>query len=198
MTEEFIRESSGRTVYYDRDGEEHHNIISAIHKSLRDGDGDAGCYWIGRMLAGGEDPLYIARRLLRFASEDVGLADPSALRLALTVYESIARIGMPECEIFLYELAYYLADAPKDNLVYRISHMIHDDIAQYGHLPVPMNIRNAPTKLMKSLGYGAGYRYAHDERDAQGNVPTIDQPHFPEGLGERKYRAIVRGETEKE
>ncbi len=176
-----------KSLYYDRDSEEHYNIISAVHKCLRDSDPDAACYWIGRMLAGGEDPLYVVRRLIRFAAEDIGLRDTHALVLANAVYEAVQKIGMPECELFIYELAIYLGRAPKNNAVYRLSHMVHEDISKYGNLPVPMNIRNAPTKLMKELGYGKGYKYAHDYRCENGEVEKIDQDHFPKELEGRKY-----------
>jgi putative ATPase len=187
VSREDVLRSVERSLYYDRDSEEHYNIISAVHKCLRDSDPDAACYWIGRMLAGGEDPLYVVRRLLRFASEDIGLRDTHALMLANTVYEAVEKVGMPECELFIYELAVYLGRAPKDNSIYRLSHMVRDDIKKYGNVQVPMNIRNAPTKLMKGLGYGAGYKYAHDYKDETGEVEKIDQEHFPPELAGRRY-----------
>jgi len=144
----------GKPVYYDRNGDEHYNIISAVHKSLRDSDGDAACYWIQRMLQGGEDPLYICRRLLRFASEDIGPGDNNALLLANTVYETCAKLGMPECGTALMQLALYLAKAPKNNICYVIDNESKADIAKHGNLPVPLHIRNAPTKMMKELKYG--------------------------------------------
>ncbi|HCB52055.1 TPA: hypothetical protein DEP21_05860 [Patescibacteria group bacterium] len=151
LTEQDILQAGQKSVYYDRNGDEHYNIISAIHKSLRDSDPNAACYRIQRMLVGGEDPLYIARRLLRFASEDIGPADNNALLLANQVYDAVAKIGMPECDIFLIQLALYLAKAPKNNITYKISNQTKEDITKYGNLPVPMVIRNAPTKTMKNL-----------------------------------------------
>lgn len=132
---------------YDQDGEEHYNLISAMHKSLRDSDGDAAIYWIGRMLAGGEDPRYIARRMMNFSSEDI--YDPQAIILANAVYEICEKMGMPECELPLLNCAYYLADAPKDNRIYRAQAAMHADIREYGTLGVPLHLRNAPTELMK-------------------------------------------------
>ena len=182
LTEEILIKAGSQQVYYDRDWEEHYNIISAVHKSLRDSDPHAACYWIQRMLVAWEDPLYVARRLLRFASEDIGLADNNALLLANQVYDAIQKIGMPECWIFLMQLAVYLARAPKSNLVYKIDIATKQDVAKYWNLPVPMHIRNAPTKMMKDLGYWAGYKYAHDFPWAK-----VDQEHFPEQLKGRKY-----------
>jgi putative ATPase len=151
--EDIINAGQNR-VYYDRNGDEHYMIISAVHKSLRDSDGDAACYWIQRMLVGGEDPLYIVRRLLRFASEDIGPADNNALLLANQVYDAVAKIGMPECTVFIFQLAIYLAKAKKDNSAYRVALATKADVEQYGNLPVPMHLRNASTKLMKDIGYG--------------------------------------------
>lgn len=172
----------GKPVYYDRNGEEHYNIISAVHKSLRDSDGDAACYWIQRMLQWGEDPLYICRRLIRFASEDIGPADNNALLLANTVYDVCAKLGMPECDNALMQLALYLAKAKKDNSAYVIAQQAKQDVIQFGNLPVPIHIRNAPSKLMKNLWYGKWYKYAHDYEDAK-----VDQEHFPDELKGRKY-----------
>jgi len=149
---------------------------------MRSSNPDAACYWTGRMLAGGEDPLYIARRMLRFASEDIGNADPQAVILANAVYESCQKIGMPECEVFLMQLAIYLSNAPKDNTAYRVEGEIKVDIEKYGNLPVPMNIRNAPTKLMKEIGYGKGYEYDHDLPSKKSN-----QQCMPDKLKNRKY-----------
>lgn len=182
VTSESIVTAFGKPVYYDRDGDEHYNIISAVHKSLRDSDGDAACYRIQRMLQWGEDPLYICRRLVRFASEDIGPADNNALLLANTVYETCAKLGMPECDTALMQLALYLAKAPKNNICYVISHQTKADIATYGNLPVPLHIRNAASKLMKELNYGKGYKYAHDFKDA-----VVEQQHFPDELKDRKY-----------
>lgn len=149
INEQDILSAGQKQVYYDRDGEEHYNIISAVHKSLRDSDADAACYRIQRMLMGGEDPLYIVRRLLRFASEDIGPADNNALLLANQVYDAVAKIGMPECRIFIFQLAIYLAKAKKNNVTYRVDLATMADVEKYGNLPVPMHLRNAPTKLMK-------------------------------------------------
>lgn len=181
-TREDILTAFGKPVYYDRDGEEHYNIISAVHKSLRDSDGDAACYRIQRMLAGGEDPLYICRRLIRFASEDIWPADNNAVLLANTIYDVCAKLGMPECDNALMQLALYLAKAKKNNICYIISIETKKDIEKYGNLPVPMHIRNAPTKMMKNLWYGEWYKYAHNYEDAK-----VDQEHFPDKLKGRKY-----------
>jgi putative ATPase len=181
ITEQDILDSWQKQVYYDRDGEEHYNIISAVHKSLRDSDADAACYWIQRMLMGWEDPLYIARRMLRFASEDIGPADNNALLLANQVYDACAKIWMPECRVFLMQLAIYLAKAPKNNVAYRVDLATIADIERYGNLPVPKNIRNAPTKLMKDEWYGEWYKYVHDDPSAK------DQQHMPDELKWKKY-----------
>ncbi|MFZ2150808.1 MAG: replication-associated recombination protein A [Candidatus Absconditicoccaceae bacterium] len=176
-----ILKAGQKAIYFDRDGEEHYNIISAIHKSLRDSDGNAACYWIQRMLMGGEDPLYVVRRLLRFASEDIGPADNNALLLANQVYDAVAKIGMPECDVFVFQLAMYLAKAKKDNTTYKVAIQTKQDVIKYGNLPVPIHLRNAPTKFMKEIGYGKGYKYFHDDTSAK------DQQHFPDELKGRKY-----------
>ena len=171
-----------RALLYDKSGEEHYNLISALHKSMRNSDPDAAVYWIARMLEAGEDPLYIARRLVRFASEDVGNADPQALVVAVAAKDAVHFIGMPEGNNALAQAAIYLATAPKSNAVY----MAYDAAAADAHTqaadPVPLHLRNAPTKLMKDLEYGRGYRYAHDERDA-----IADMECLPESLAGRKY-----------
>ncbi len=182
ITEDILKNTIQNPIYYDKDGEEHFNIISAIHKSMRSSNPDAAVYWVGRMLAGGEDPLYIARRLLRFASEDVGNSDPQALILANSVYESCQKLGMPECQIFLTQLAIYLSKAPKDNTAYVVENMVKKDIEEHGNLPVPLNIRNAETKLMKDIGYGKGYQYDHDLP----NKKSVQQC-MPDKLKNRKY-----------
>ncbi len=182
ITMEILEDTIQKPIYYDKNGEEHYNIISAIHKSMRSSNPDASAYWVGRMLSAGEDPLYVARRLLRFASEDIGNADPNALILANNVYESCQKIGMPECEIFLIQLAIYLAKAPKDNTAYKVQNLVKQDIEKYGNLPVPMHIRNAPTKLMKDIGYGKGYEYDHDLESKKS-----DQQCMPDKLKNRKY-----------
>ncbi len=167
---------------YDKAGEEHFNLISALHKSLRDGDPDASLYWLARMLASGEDPLYVVRRLVRFASEDVGLADPFALTLALSARDAYQFLGSPEGELAIAELVIYLACAPKSNSVYTAFDRAVQDAKEKGSLPVPLHIRNAPTALMKALGYGKGYRYAHDYEDA-----LTDQEHLPDELVGTQY-----------
>ncbi len=181
LTRENILEAGSKSLMYDQDGEEHYNLISAMHKSLRDSDGDAAIYWIGRMLAGGEDPRYIARRMMNFASEDI--YDTHAIVLANSVYDICEKMGMPECELPLLNAAYYLADTPKDNRIYMAQHAMHRDIQEYGNLGVPLHLRNAPTWLMKEAGYGAGYEYAHDL-----DGKKSPQEHFPEELKGRKYR----------
>ena len=182
LTDSDILQAGQKPLYYDRNWEEHYNIISAVHKSLRDSDPDAACYRVQRMLVWWEDPLYVARRLLRFASEDIGLADNNALLLANQVYDSVAKIGMPECDVFLIQLTVYLAKAPKSNQAYKISIQTKQDIQKFWNLPVPMHIRNAPTKMMEDLWYGKDYKYAHDYKDAK-----VDQEHFPPELKWRRY-----------
>lgn len=182
LTVETLYEVVQKPLYYDKNGEEHYNIISAIHKSMRSSNPDAASYWVERMLESGEDPLYLARRLIRFASEDIGNADPQALILANTVYEACQKVGMPECSIFLVQLAIYLSNAPKDNSAYMAEIKIKEDIEKHGNLPVPMHIRNAPTKLMKDVGYGKGYEYDHDLKSKKSN-----QQCLPDKLKDRKY-----------
>jgi putative ATPase len=171
-----------RALLYDKSGEEHYNLISALHKSMRNSDPDASIYWLARMLEAGEDPMYIARRLVRFASEDIGNADPQALAIAVAAKDAVHFIGMPEGNTALAQAAIYLATAPKSNAVYeaynRAAEDAHTDVAQ----PVPLHLRNAPTRLMKQLEYGKGYRYAHDEADA-----IADMSCLPEALEGRKY-----------
>src|SRR3977135_1782237 len=162
-----------RTLLYDKSGEEHYNLISALHKSMRNSDPDAAVYWLARMVEAGEDPMYIARRLVRFASEDIGNADPQALTVAVAAKDAVHFIGMPEGNTALAQAAIYLATAPKSNAVYeaynRAAHDAHNDVAQ----PVPLHLRNAPTQLMKSLDYGKGYRYAHDEADGVADMSCL-------------------------
>jgi putative ATPase len=178
-----------KALQYDKSGEEHYNLISALHKSLRGSDPDAALYWLARMLAAGEDPLFIARRLIRFASEDIGLADPRALTQALEAKEAYRFLGSPEGELALVQAAVYLATAPKSNALYRGYGAVQEDVAKYQSLPVPFHIRNAPTKLMKGLGYGRGYRYAHDSPEA-----LVPQEYLPEALkGRNYYRPTDRG-----
>ena len=151
-----------KQIYSDKQGEEHYNIISAIHKSMRSSNASASGYWVMRLLEAGEDPLYIARRLLRFASEDIGNADPQAFVLADSVFAAVKKVGMPECDVFLIQLAMYLSRATKDNRAYVVTQKVREDVKKHGNLPVPMHLRNASTKLMKTLGYGKGYEYDHD------------------------------------
>jgi putative ATPase len=169
-------------LLYDKDGEEHFNLISALHKSLRGSDPDAALYWLARMLTAGEDPLYIARRMIRFASEDVGNAAPGALQVALAAGEAYRTLGSPEGELALAQAAVYLATAPKSNRTYVAWQKASRDAEDGGNLPVPNHLRNAPTRLMKELGYGKGYKYPHDFAD--GFVP---ENYFPETLGPRTY-----------
>lgn len=157
--------TSKKTFLYDKKGEEHYNLISALHKSMRNSDPDASLYWLARMLEAGEDPLYIARRIIRFASEDVGLADPKALEIAVAAYEACHYIGVPECNVNLAEAAVYMAMAPKSNAMEKGYDKAKEDAVKMLDEPVPMHIRNAPTKLMNELGYGKGYVYAHDTKE---------------------------------
>ena len=183
ITKKFIQESLlKKALLYDKDGEEHYNLISALHKSMRGSDPDATLYWLGRMLTAGEDPLYIARRLVRFASEDVGNADPQALTLAVAAKEAIHFIGVPEGELALAQAAVYLATAPKSNSLYTGYSKVKEMINKTGYLPVPLHIRNAPTKLMKELDYGKDYKYAHNYADAY-----TPQEYLPEKLKGQKF-----------
>lgn len=166
-----------KSLPYDKDGEEHYNIISAFHKSLRGGDVQASVYWLYRMLEAGEDPLFIARRMIRFASEDVGIADPLALQVALNAFEAWEKIGPPEAQLALVEAAVYLATAPKSNALYVAEMTVKKEINKSGALAVPLHIRNAPTKLMKELGYSRGYLYPHNYPDAK-----VDQEYLPEEI----------------
>ena len=177
-----LKVAQEKTLLYDKAGEEHYNLISALHKSLRDSDPDGSLYWLGRMLEAGEDPLYIVRRLIRFASEDVGNADPQALVVAVSAMQACHFVGMPECDLALAQAVTYLAAAPKSNSLYAAYGEVKADVRKYGALPVPLHIRNAPTRLMKELGYGEGYRYAH-------NFPghIVDQEHMPDKLKGRRY-----------
>jgi putative ATPase len=178
-----------KALQYDKAGEEHYNLISALHKSLRGSDPDAALYWLARMLAAGEDPLYIARRLTRFASEDIGLADPRALDQALAAREAYHLLGSPEGELALVQAVVFLAAAPKSNALYRAYGAVQEDVTKFQSLPVPLHLRNAPTKLMKEMGYGRGYRYAHDFPEA-----LAAQEYLPEQLrGRTYYRPTDRG-----
>ena len=176
---ELMRRRSHR---YDKAGEEHYNLISALHKSLRDSDPDASLYWAARMLASGEDPLYLMRRLVRFASEDIGNADPRALQLAVAGMQAVHFLGLPEGDTAVAQTVLYLATAPKSNRVYTAIQAAAADVEALPDAPVPLHLRNAPTRLMKELGYGEGYVYAHS--DAEGG---LRQDHFPEEIGAKRY-----------
>ena len=171
-----------RALLYDKGGEEHYNVISALHKSMRNSDPDAAVYWLARMVESGEDPLYIARRLVRFASEDVGNADPQALTVTVAAKDAVHFLGMPEGNTALAQAAIYLATAPKSNAVYQAYNQAAADAQKDVAQPVPLHLRNAPTKLMKELAYGKGYKYAHDEADA-----VADMSCLPSALEGRKY-----------
>jgi putative ATPase len=190
LTPAIIQEAAQhRSLLYDKAGEEHYNLISALHKSLRGSDPDAALYWLARMLASGEDPLYIARRLVRFASEDVGNADPQALLLALAAKEAYHFLGTPEGELTLAQCVAYLATAPKSNAVYIAYNAAKADVASAPADPVPLHIRNAPTPLMEELGYAEGYKYAHDYESGY-----VAQDYLPERLrGRIYYRPTNRG-----
>jgi putative ATPase len=175
---------------YDKGGEQFFDSISALHKSVRGSDPDASLYWFVRMLDGGADPRYMARRLIRMASEDIGLADPRALRLALDAADVYERLGSPEGELALAECVVYLAVAPKSNAVYKAFNEVKAFVRKDGTRPVPMHLRNAPTKLMKELDYGKGYRYAHDEEDGF----AAGEQYLPDGMQEVSfYRPVERG-----
>jgi putative ATPase len=182
LNQETIREALQKThLLYDRAGEEHYNIISALHKSMRGSDADAALYWLGRMVEAGEDPLYVARRLVRFASEDIGLADPQALVQATTAYTACHYLGMPECNVILAQAVVYLARAPKSNALYTAYGEVQRDIRETENEPVPLHLRNAPTDLMKDLGYGKGYKYNPSFKE------PVRQDYLPEKLKGRKY-----------
>ena len=173
---------SKKSLLYDKNGEEHYNLISALHKSMRNSDPDAAIYWLARMLEGGEDPLYIARRLIRFASEDVGMADSRAIEIATAVYQACHFIGMPECSVHLTHAVTYLSLAPKSNALYVAYETAKRDALEMLDEPVPLQIRNAPTRLMKDLHYGEGYQYAHDTEDKLTTMQCL-----PDTLQGRKY-----------
>ncbi len=189
-----------KSLRYDKDGEEHYNLISALHKSLRDSDPDGALYWLYRMLDAGEEPLYLCRRLIRFASEDIGVADPQALNQAMTCQQAFQTLGLPEGTLALAQAVVYLATAPKSNGLYTAESEVRRHIARTGSLPVPMHLRNAPTGLMKKLGYGQGYQYAHDQ--PQG---LVEQNHLPPELAgtyfyaptARGYEAVIRDRLNK-
>lgn len=181
--------TSKKSLLYDKAGEEHYNLISALHKSMRNSDPDAAVYWLARMLEAGEDPLYIARRVTRFASEDVGLADPRALEIAVSAFQACHMIGMPECSVHLTQAVVYLSLAPKSNALYTAYESAKRDALTMLSEPVPLNIRNAPTKLMKELGYGKGYVYAHDTEEKLSDMQCL-----PDSLvGKEYYRPTEEG-----
>jgi len=183
VTEEVVLQCvSRKSLLYDKDGEEHYNIISALHKSMRNSDADASVYWLSRMLEAGEDPLYIARRVLRFASEDVGMADSGALSVAVGAYQACHFIGMPECSVHLTHAVVYMSLAPKSNALYVAYGRAAEDANAKPAEPVPMHIRNAPTRLMKDLGYGDGYIYAHDTQEKVAAMSCL-----PESLAGSRY-----------
>ena len=173
---------SKKSLLYDKNGEEHYNLISALHKSMRNSDPDAAVYWLARMLEAGEDPLYVARRVTRFASEDIGLADPRALEIAVAAYQACHFIGMPECTVHLTQAVVYMSMAPKSNALYMAYESAKKDALTQLSEPVPMVIRNAPTELMKDLHYGKGYQYAHDTQDKLTNMQCL-----PDNLLDREY-----------
>ena len=190
LTAESIHEAAQRkALLYDKAGEEHYNLISALHKSVRDSDPDATLYWLARMLEAGEDRLFLARRLVRMASEDIGLADPQALQVALLAKEAYDFLGTPEGELALAQAAVYLACAPKSNAVYTAFDRARADVRDRPAEPVPLHLRNAPTRLMGGLGYGRGYQYAHDDPEA-----VVAQEHLPAALrGRTYYHPVPRG-----
>ena len=190
VTKETVEQcTSKKSLLYDKNGEEHYNIISALHKSMRNSDPDAAVYWLARMLEAGEDPLYVARRVTRFASEDIGLADPRALEIAVAAYQACHLIGMPECSVHLTQAVVYMSLAPKSNALYTAYESAKKDALTMLAEPVPLVIRNAPTKLMKELGYGEGYQYAHNAEDK-----LTDMQCLPDRLrGKRYYRPTEEG-----
>ena len=185
ITDEIVHDALQRRVLlYDKTGEEHYNLISALHKSVRNSDPDAALYWLGRMLEAGEDPLYIARRVVRMAVEDIGLADPNALSLCMAARDAVDFIGMPEGNLALAQAVVYLAVAPKSNALYIAYSTVQQDVERTAAEPVPLHLRNAPTQLMKGLGYARGYQYAHDLESKVANMQCL-----PDNLREREYYA---------
>ena len=183
---------SKKTLLYDKSGEEHYNLISALHKSMRNSDPDAAIYWMCRMLEGGENPLYIARRLIRFASEDIGMADSQALQVAVAAYQACHFLGMPECDVHLTHAVTYLAMAPKSNALYTACEECKRDVKERRDEPVPLQLRNAPTGLMKELHYGEGYQYAHDHEDKLTAMQCL-----PDSLKDRQYYQPTQEGAEK-
>lgn len=183
---------SKKSLLYDKSGEEHYNLISALHKSMRNSDPDAAIYWMCRMLEGGENPLYIARRLIRFASEDIGMADSQALQVAVAAYQACHFLGMPECDVHLTHAVTYLAMAPKSNALYTACEECKRDVKERRDEPVPLQLRNAPTGLMKELHYGEGYQYAHDHEDKLTAMQCM-----PDSLKDRQYYQPTQEGAEK-
>lgn len=187
ITPELVEKIVARShILYGKGGEEHYNIISALHKSLRGNDANAALYWLGRILEAGEDPLYVARRLVRFASEDVGLANSFALPQAVAAFQACQMLGMPECEVHLAQAVVYLAQSKKSNALYIAYGKVKEDVSNFPNEPVPLHLRNAPTKLMKELDYGKGYKYTPKFK----NVEDAKQEYFPDKLKGRKYLNI--------
>ncbi|MBQ7192906.1 MAG: replication-associated recombination protein A, partial [Synergistaceae bacterium] len=183
ITAEILEQCTSRkSLLYDKNGEEHYNLISALHKSMRNSDPDAAVYWLARMLEAGEDPLYIARRLVRFASEDVGLAEPGTLQMAVAAYQACHFLGMPECSVHLAQAVVHMSIVPKSNALYTAYNSARDDAMKSMAEPVPLHIRNAPTKLMRELDYGKGYQYAHDFDEKVTGMECL-----PENLRGREY-----------
>jgi putative ATPase len=183
ITDDIVRDAlQRRTLLYDKAGEEHYNLISALHKSVRNSDPDAALYWLGRMIEAGEDPLYVARRVVRMAVEDIGLADPNALSLCMAARDAVDFIGMPEGNLALAQAVVYLSVAPKSNALYTAYGAVQHDIEQTAAEPVPLHLRNAPTGLMKGLGYGKDYQYAHDVEGKVANMQCL-----PDNLRDRVY-----------
>lgn len=190
ISQSFLEEClTKKTFLYDKNGEEHYNLISALHKSMRNSDPDAAVYWLSRMLESGEDPLYIARRIIRFASEDIGLADTNALNVAINVYQACHFIGVPECNVHLTEAVIYLSLAPKSNACYEAYTLASVDSKKMLNEPVPLVLRNAPTKLMKDLHYGVGYQYAHDTENKLTNMECLP----PSLKGKNYYKPTPQG-----
>jgi putative ATPase len=185
ITDEIVHDAlQKRILLYDKTGEEHYNLISALHKSVRNSDPDASLYWLGRMLEAGEDPLYVARRVVRMAVEDIGLADPNALSLCMAARDAVDFIGMPEGNLALAQAVVYLAVAPKSNALYIAYSTVQQDVERTAAEPVPLHLRNAPTQLMKGLGYSRGYQYAHDLENK-----VADMQCLPDNLRDREYYA---------
>lgn len=188
VNEEILAECiNRRSLLYDKNGEGHYNLISALHKSMRNSDPDAAVYWMYRMLDGGENPLYIARRLVRFASEDIGMADSNALQVAVATYQACHFLGMPECDVHLTHAVVYLSMAPKSNALYRACLTVKEDIREMPAEPVPLQICNAPTKLMEELNYGKGYIYAHNTEEKLSAMRCL-----PDSLKDRRYYEPTR------